>query len=189
MFRVTCPLTGVRTADSLIGMLHRYRSDTPASPVDMVVAADPSDLLRCCSPSSADPVCRCSEETLELMRDFLRSRPHLHHNAGAAAENRPCSHACAARGPGADAAMRRGDWTSRYHQKAQFFSRTPGCSFWLREHGSILRRACEALGAEVRGIRRNPHPTGSPHPDMLPVLLADTDFLTCCLPLTRRPGT
>lgn len=179
--------------DSLIGMLPSGIEVTHRlSPVDMVVCGRPtSDLLRCCSPSFLlIPYAGVPEETLELMRDFPSISVHnLHHNAGAAAETALALMLAAARGiPAADAAMRRGDWTSRYHQESSILLEDArvlilGCG----SIGSILRRACEALGAEVRGIRRNPHPDPVLHtPDMLHVLLADTDFLTCCLPLTRE---
>ncbi|MFO7626920.1 MAG: NAD(P)-dependent oxidoreductase [Candidatus Fermentibacteraceae bacterium] len=162
------------------------------SPVDMVICGRPTaELLRCCTPSYLLlPFAGVPQETLGLLRTFRSIRVHnLHHNAGAASETALALMLAAARGLlVADAALRRGDWSPRY---------TPGGTILLLGSrvlilgcgsiGTLLRRACEALGAVVHGVRRNPDPDPSIHtPDSLNDLLKTTDFLACCLPLTEE---
>lgn len=162
------------------------------SPVDMVVCGRPTaELLRCCTPSCLLlPFAGVPQETLDLLRTFLSIKVHnLHHNAGAAAETALALMLSAARGiPVADAALRRGDWSPRYSPAGTILlggSRVLilGCG----SIGKLLRRACEALGASVHGVRRNPDPDPAIHtPDSLNDLLETTDFLVCCLPLTEE---
>ncbi len=160
------------------------------SPVDMVVSGRPTaELLRCCSPSILLlPFAGVPVQTLDLLRDFRSIRVHnLHHNAGAASETALALMLAAARGLNvADTALRRGDWSPRY---------SPGSTILLGGSrvlilgygniGTLLRRGCEALGATVDGIRRNPDPDPAIHlPEVLDEFLEKTDFLACCLPLT-----
>lgn len=162
------------------------------SPVDMLVCGRPTaGLLHSCTPSCLLlPFAGVPAETLALMRKFPSIRVHnIHHNAGAASETALALMLAAARGiPVADAALRRGDWSPRY---------SPGGTILLGDSrvlilgyghmGRLLRRACEALGAVVSGVRRHPDPDPSVHtPDSLDELLKTTDFLVCCLPLTEE---
>lgn len=162
------------------------------SPVDMVVCGRPTaELLRCCTPSYLlIPFAGVPRETLGLLREFRSIKVHnLHHNAGAVSETALTLMLAAARGiPSADAALRRGDWSPRHSPGSTILiggSRVLilGCG----NIGTLLRRACESLGAVVHGIRRNPDPDPAIHsPDSLNDLLKTTDFLVCCLPLTEE---
>ncbi len=162
------------------------------SPVDMVVCGRPTvDLLRFCTPSYLlIPFAGVPRETLELMSVFRSIKVHnLHHNAGAASETALALMLAAARGiPVADAALRRGDWSPRHSPGSAIL--IGGSRVLILGCGSIgthLRRACEALGAVVHGVRRNPDPDPAIHsPDSLNDLLKTTDFLVCCLPLTEE---
>ena len=132
--------------------------------------------------------------TRDLMKEHGNISVHnIHHNAASAAELAVGLMIAAARliVP-ADRDLRKGDWTWRYRQERCIL--LCGSNVLVLGYGSLGRRvgkACEALGASVRGIRRSvdgPVLEGTVEvfpPSRLHHLLERTDFLVLSLPLTE----
>jgi phosphoglycerate dehydrogenase-like enzyme len=135
------------------------------------------------------------ETTRELLADFPQVTVHnLHHNAVQTAEMALALLFCAARYilP-ADRQLRQGEWTIRYEPPPVMI--LEGKTALIVGFGAIgqqVARICQALGMQVRALRRSPTPAGAPDIDcevfpsgQLQDLLPEANALVITVPLTE----